>query len=151
LEVAEGGGEAGSLGLEGLGSDGRLVGAMGGGAQPEGAGRQDPTEDSDSRRGRRHAERLHDGVWQVWSRNEASGFAVARADAPGGREADAERLSALIKALTGKRPRVYRRSDGVVMIECYEEHLEGFMRFAELAGVIARWLEETRIAVHRAF
>jgi len=36
LEVAEGGGEAGSLGLEGLGSDGRLVRAMGGGAQPEG-------------------------------------------------------------------------------------------------------------------
>jgi len=36
LEAAEGGGEAGSLGLEGLGSDGRLVRAMGGGAQPEG-------------------------------------------------------------------------------------------------------------------
>jgi len=37
LEVAEEGGEAGSLGLEGLGSDdGRLVRAMGGGAQPEG-------------------------------------------------------------------------------------------------------------------
>ena len=39
---------------------------------------------------------------------------------------------------------MHRRSDGVVMIECYEEHLEGFMRFAELAEAIARWLEETR-------
>jgi hypothetical protein len=31
------------------------------------------------------------------------GFAVARADAPGGREADAKRLAAVIEALTGKR------------------------------------------------
>ena len=57
--------------------------------------------------------------------------------------ADAERFSALIKALTGEEPRVYRRSDGTIMIECYGGHLEGFMRFAELADVIARWLEET--------
>jgi hypothetical protein len=34
----------------------------------------------------------------------AVGFAVARADAPGGGEADAERFSALMEALTGKRP-----------------------------------------------
>jgi hypothetical protein len=33
--------------------------------------------------------------------NEARGFAYARTDVPGGREADAERLSALIEALTG--------------------------------------------------
>jgi hypothetical protein len=32
---------------------------------------------------------------------------VPRADASGGREADAERLSALIKALTGEEQRVY--------------------------------------------
>ncbi|MDT7869460.1 MAG: hypothetical protein RQ839_04735 [Thermoproteus sp.] len=36
MEVAEGGGEAGSLGLEGLGSDGRLVRAMGGGGPARG-------------------------------------------------------------------------------------------------------------------
>ncbi|NAZ35063.1 MAG: hypothetical protein GU356_12440 [Pyrobaculum sp.] len=39
--------------------------------------------------------------------NAAVGRAVARADAPGGREADAERLSALIKAPTGEEQRVY--------------------------------------------
>ncbi len=62
-------------------------------------------------------------------RNAAKGFATAKAD-------DAERFSALIKALTGKEPRVYRRSDGRIKIECYEGHLEGFMRYAELADAI---------------
>ena len=38
-------------------------------------------------------------------RNAAMGFAVARADAPGGREEDAKRLVAVIKALTGREPR----------------------------------------------
>jgi hypothetical protein len=33
--------------------------------------------------------------------NAAEGYAVARADAPDGREADAERFSTLVKALTG--------------------------------------------------
>jgi len=75
--------------------------------------------------------------------NEARGHAYARADAPGGREADAERFAALIKALTGKEPRVYEREDGT-MIVCYREHLEGFARYAELADAIERWLEETR-------
>ncbi len=76
--------------------------------------------------------------------NAALGFAVARADAPGGREADAERLAAVIKALTGKEPRIRRRSDGKIVIECGKEHLDGFMRYAELAKAIRRWLEETR-------
>jgi hypothetical protein len=75
--------------------------------------------------------------------NETRGFAYARADAPGGREADAERFAAVIKALTGKEPRIRRRSDGKIEIECGGEHLEGFRRFAELAGAIAKWLEET--------
>jgi len=57
-------------------------------------------------------------------------------------EADAERLSALIKALTGKEPRVYRVG-GRIIIECYEGHLEGLARYAELAEAIRRWLEET--------
>jgi hypothetical protein len=48
--------------------------------------------------------------------NKAEGRAVARADAPGGREADAERLSALVEALTGRRPRVYRLKDGTIII-----------------------------------
>jgi len=75
--------------------------------------------------------------------NEAMGFATARADAPDGKEADAERFSELIKALTGKEPRIRRRSDGTIEIVCGREHLEGFKRFAELADAIAKWLEET--------
>ncbi len=75
--------------------------------------------------------------------NEAMGFAVARVDAPGGREADAERFSALIKALTGREPGVYRTKDGKIKIQCYEGHLEGFMRYVELADTIEKWLEET--------
>ncbi len=76
--------------------------------------------------------------------NATLGYATARADAPGGREKDAERFSALIKALTGREPKVYRRRDCVVMIECYEGHLEGFMRYKELAEAIKRWMEKTK-------
>jgi hypothetical protein len=75
--------------------------------------------------------------------NETRGFAYARADTPGGREADAERYSALIKALTEREPRVYRRSDGDIEIVCGKTHLEGFMRYTELADAIKKWLEET--------
>jgi hypothetical protein len=79
-----------------------------------------------------------------YGRNKAAvGYATAKADALGGREAYAERLSALIKALTGKEPKVYRRGDGAIVIVCYEGHLEGFMRYTELAETIERWLEET--------
>jgi tetratricopeptide (TPR) repeat protein len=78
-----------------------------------------------------------------YSKNAAVGRAYARADAPGGREADAERFSALIKALTGRKPWVYRKKNGVIVIQCYEGHLEGFKRFAELADAIEKWLEET--------
>ena len=76
--------------------------------------------------------------------NAAVGRAYAKADAPGGREADAERYSALIKALTGKEPKVIKRSDGRIDIICGREHLDGFMRYAELADAIEKWLEETR-------
>ena len=76
--------------------------------------------------------------------NAVAGFATARADAPDGREEDAKRLAAVIKALTGKEPRIRRRSDGKIVIECGKEHLDGFMRYAELAEAIRRWIEETR-------
>jgi hypothetical protein len=68
--------------------------------------------------------------------NAAKGSATAKAD-------DAERFSALVEALTGKRPRVYHMKDGKIMIECGKEHLDGFARFAELAEAIEKWLEET--------
>jgi hypothetical protein len=74
----------------------------------------------------------------IYGRNNT---AVARANASGGRETDAERLSALIEALTGRELGVYRMKNG--KIKCYREHLDGFMRFAELADTIPRWLEET--------
>jgi hypothetical protein len=76
--------------------------------------------------------------------NAARGYAYVRADAPGGREADAERFSALIKALTGREPRVYRKSDGTIVIKCYGRHLKGFMRYAELADVIEKWFKESK-------
>jgi hypothetical protein len=77
--------------------------------------------------------------------NAVLGFATAKADAPGGRETDAERLAAVIKALTGRAPRIRRRSDGTIIIECGREHLEGFKRYAELADAIAKWVKETSL------
>jgi len=74
------------------------------------------------------------------SDNAALGRAYARADAPGGREADAERFAALIKALTGKEPWVYRVGNKMV-VECGGEHLDGFARYAELADAITSWLK----------
>jgi hypothetical protein len=75
--------------------------------------------------------------------NVVLGYATASAKAPGGKEADAERLAAVIKAITGKEPRIRRMKDGTIMIECGREHLEGFRRYTGLADAIARWLEET--------
>ena len=82
-------------------------------------------------------------TYSRYGTDTAVGFAVARADAPGGREADAERLSALVEALTGKKPRIRRKSDGTIEIVCGREHLDGFRRFAEFADAIEKWLEET--------
>jgi hypothetical protein len=76
--------------------------------------------------------------------NAAVGRAYAKADAPGGGEADAERISALIKALTGKEPKVIERCDGRIDIICGREHLDGFARYAELADAVEKWLEEAR-------
>jgi hypothetical protein len=77
------------------------------------------------------------------AKNEARGFAAARANAPGGKEADAERFAALVEALTGEEPRIHRRSDCRIDIVCGREHLDGFARYAELAEAIEKWLEET--------
>ncbi len=74
-------------------------------------------------------------------KNEARGYAVARADAPGGEEADAEKLAAVIKALTGAGPRIRRMKNGAIIIECGKEHLDGFRRYAKLAETIEKWLE----------
>ncbi len=36
-----------------------------------------------------------------------------------------------------------RRRSGVIEVVCGRPHLEGFKRYAELADVIEKWLEET--------
>jgi hypothetical protein len=74
--------------------------------------------------------------------NKVRSDTYARAD-PDGREAEAERISALIEALTGKKPTIRRMKDGRIMIVCYGGHLEGFAHYAELADAIEKWLEET--------
>jgi len=68
------------------------------------------------------------------------GRAYARADAPGDREADAERYSALVKALTGEEPKVYPVKYGRLVIVCDSAHLENFKRYKELVGAIVEWL-----------
>jgi hypothetical protein len=73
-----------------------------------------------------------------YGRNMVLGFAAASARAPGGKEADAERPSALIEALTGRKPKIIKRSDGQIVIECRRAHLDGFMRYKELANAIAK-------------
>jgi hypothetical protein len=82
-------------------------------------------------------------TYSRYGRNAAVGLAYARADAPGGREADAERLAAVIKALTGEEPRVYYMENGKIKIECYGGHLEGFMLYKEFFGTIMQWLKDT--------
>ena len=49
----------------------------------------------------------------------------------------------MVEALTGVKPRIHRKKNIQIMIECYREHLDGFARFAELAEAIVRWLAET--------
>ncbi len=77
------------------------------------------------------------------ARNEAVGCAYVSADAPGGRKAGAERFAAVVKALTGREPRIIERSNGKIEVECGRWHLDGFARYAELAEAIEKWLEET--------
>jgi len=72
-------------------------------------------------------------------KNEVAGYARAKADAPGGREADAERLAAVVEALIGNKPRIYRKKNGIIIV-CSRRHLEGFRRFVELADAVERWL-----------
>jgi len=85
-------------------------------------------------------DRVERGCTITYSRsgrdNAAVAYAYAEVD-------DAERLAALIRALTGKEPKVYRMNDGRIKIVCYREHLEGFMHYVELVETIMEWLEKT--------
>ncbi len=72
-----------------------------------------------------------------YERNAAKGFSVARAK-------DAERLAAVVKAITGKEPRIIEKSNGTIEAVYGSAHLKGFMRYKELADAIKEWLEKTR-------
>jgi hypothetical protein len=56
-------------------------------------------------------------IFSRYGRNKA--MAATMTGAPGGREADAERLAAVIKAITGTKPRIRRIKDGKIVIVCY--------------------------------
>jgi hypothetical protein len=58
-------------------------------------------------------------IFSRYGRNEAMGQAATRTGAPGGREADAKRFAAVIKAITGTKPRIRRIKDGKIVIVCY--------------------------------
>jgi hypothetical protein len=143
-EIIEEGKAMGSLTLKGFEGvvDGRLVRVIGGGAKFD-KGRNKGTSDKKLLRIKITAE--VDGVRNdyvmTYSRrgrdNVTVGYAYARSDA------DAERFAAVVEALTGRKPRIYRMKSGKIMIECGSEHLKGFRRYAELADAIEKWLEET--------
>ncbi len=50
--------------------------------------------------------------------NKSEGYAVASADGPDDKETDAERLAAVVKALTGRELKVRRMKNGEIVVEC---------------------------------
>jgi hypothetical protein len=73
-------------------------------------------------------------------RGRVTGQAYARASAPGGAEADAERFAALVKALTGIEPKMYTAKGKRPVFFLGRRHLDGFARYRELANVVMGWL-----------
>jgi hypothetical protein len=39
-------------------------------------------------------------------------------------------------------------SDGAIVMRCHGRHLKGFMRYAELADAMKRWLEESKVLIN---
>jgi len=75
--------------------------------------------------------------------NEVRGYTHASADAPGGREEDAKRIVAVVKAVTGKEPTVERLKKGEVWIVCFRSYLEGFMRYRKVYETAEKWLRRS--------
>ena len=72
------------------------------------------------------------------------GYYYASAEAPGGREADADRYSAFVEAVTGEKPTAIRHKDGRIRLKTGRKHLDGFMRYSEVKNAIEKWLGRTR-------
>jgi hypothetical protein len=70
------------------------------------------------------------------------GYTATRADAPGGREEDAKRIAALIKALTGEEPNIIRRNGKIKEIKYTRRHLDGLRKYAELTDAVRKWLDK---------
>ncbi len=68
-------------------------------------------------------------------RGGIAGF--AKADAA----EEAERIIAVVKALTGIPPTAVRMNNGVYVLRCNEKHLKALARFAELADYVEKWVE----------
>jgi hypothetical protein len=62
----------------------------------------------------------------------------ATVDAPGGREEDAKRIIALVKALTGEEPNI-KLDKGKPVIIYTRRHLDGFKKYAEVTDTIREW------------
>ena len=75
-------------------------------------------------------------------RGSVAGQAYARAAAPGGVEADAERFAAVVKAVAGREPRMYAKGRRLTF-SLGRIHLDGFAQYAELADVVEGWLAES--------
>ncbi|MFZ8810457.1 MAG: PaRep2b protein [Pyrobaculum sp.] len=75
-------------------------------------------------------------------RGSVAGQAYARAAAPGGVEADAERFAAVVKAVAGREPRMYAKGRRLAF-SLGRVHLDGFAQYAELADVVEGWLAES--------
>ena len=78
-------------------------------------------------------------TFSSWKINAAGGRAYASAKAPGGRRREVRRCD---RGIDRCKAEGAPREEWQEMLECGRVHLVGFMRYAELAGIIARWLEE---------
>ena len=83
-----------------------------------------------------------EGQWTATFRrtkkNAIEGYTVARVNAPGGREEDAKRIIALVKALTGEEPNI-KLDKGKPVITYTRRHLDSFKKYTEVAGTIREW------------
>jgi len=88
-----------------------------------------------------------EGEWIITyrrnSRGAHLGYYYANVEAPGV-EADAERIATLTEAITGEKPAVICRKDGLIQAEFYRSHLEAYMRYKELRDVVERWMRGRR-------